>query len=28
VSIDSGQPLEVVVDEVANIVPHAPPSDH
>lgn len=28
VSIDSGQPLEVVVDEVAKIVPHAPPSDH
>jgi predicted kinase len=28
VSIDSGKPLEVVVDEVADIVPHAPPSDH
>jgi predicted kinase len=26
-SIDSGQPLEVVVDEVAKLVPHAAPSE-
>ena len=28
VSIDSGQPLDVVVDKVAEILPHGPPSRH